>query len=90
MSKIIAVLNNHGVFTDNYLTEVKGVNGTYGVNGRKILLGHNLNCWIRYDGTIWGNGFAQFKDHWELIRFHGTPCKRKSCKCEKVGKVIRK
>lgn len=53
MNRYVRRLQKYDIFCDNYMTEIKGANGTYKIKGYKIL-GHNL--WVRYDGTVWPKG----------------------------------
>lgn len=75
MNRYIRRLEKYGIWCDNTMTEIRGVNGgTYGVQGYRVI-GYNTKnglktfndrIWVRYDGSIWPQGSIS-----DLIKYHG-------------------
>ncbi len=76
--QILTVLRNHDVFSDRYMTEIRG----YGRNGYKLLCLPG-DTWVSGGRLVTPSG-SGYKDHWDVIKWHGEKCKRKNCKCKSV------
>ena len=81
--KILNVLNNHDIFGDDFLTEIKSHQGASGARGRRIFLGKDSMVWLRSDGRIESRSFHTYTDHWDVVKTHGKKCGRKGCRCQK-------
>lgn len=73
MNKFTKRLAKHGIFTDRYMSDIRGYYGTYGVKGYQLLLGLKTQTyWLRYDGKIWDRD-GQTCNLDFIIELYGNP-----------------